>query len=166
MHDKDAAKNSLPGGGHRTLNETMLHGLPRMTPSATREAERSNALRTILLVEDDASLARLEAGILAAHGYTVSIAYNGEGAISAIRQAVPDLVLLDLELSSGISGWDVFKALRSFSSVPVLLTSAAEAVRRYMRSQGESRSTLDHLPKPYPMQVLLKRIERMLAMEP
>jgi len=87
-------------------------------------------------------------------------------AISAIHQAIPDLVLLDLDLSGGMTGWDVFRVLRSLSRTPVLLTSAESTVRRDMRSQGETRSTLDHLPKPYPMQVLLRRIERMLAMEP
>jgi len=124
------------------------------------------ALGTILLVDDDTSLARLEAGMLTARGYEVEVATSGELAISAIHQAIPDLVLLDLDLAGPISGWDVFEALRSLSSTPVLLTSAESAARRHMRSQGESRSTLDHLPKPYPMQALLRRIERMLAMEP
>ena len=33
-----------------------------------------------------------------------------------------------------------------------------------MRDSGETRCTLDHLPKPYPMQTLLKRVKRMLPM--
>jgi hypothetical protein len=35
-----------------------------------------------------------------------------------------------------------------------------------IRVRGETKTTLDHLPKPYPMQTLLKRIERMLTIEP
>ncbi len=166
MPDRDAARNSLPGGAFSTLNETTSSGRFGVVSAPYERAERSGILRKILLVEDDTSLARLEAGILATHGYTVLIAASGEMAISAIHQAIPDLVLLDLDLSGGMTGWDVFRVLRSLSRTPVLLTSAEFTVRRHMRNQGETRLTLDHLPKPYPMQVLLRRIERMLAMEP
>ena len=84
----------------------------------------------------------------------------------ALQHELPDLVLLDLDLSGEINGWDVLKVLRRHSSAPVLLTSAESAIRSSIRMRGESRSTLDHLPKPYPLQALLKRIERMLAITP
>ncbi len=165
----DAAQFTQPGGGTRTLSETTMsgtHGIATRPNPLYPRAEGRPILRKILLVDDDTSLARLEAGMLTARGYVVEIATSGELAITAIHQAIPDLVLLDLDLAGPISGWDVFKALRDLSRTPVLLTSAESAVRRHMRTQGESRSTLDHLPKPYPMQALLRRIERMLAMEP
>jgi CheY-like chemotaxis protein len=167
--NRDAAQYTLPGGGSSTLSETTMsgtHGIAQRPLASHLYAERPPTLRQILLVDDDASLARLEAGMLSARGYEVAVATSGELAISAIHQAIPDLVLLDLDLSGSVTGWDVFKALRSLSRTPVLLTSAESAARRHMRTQGESRSTLDHLPKPYPMQALLRRIERMLAMEP
>ncbi|HMC99362.1 MAG TPA: response regulator, partial [Ferruginibacter sp.] len=53
----------------------------------------------ILVVEDDSSPANLEAGILKAHGYMVAIASNGDMAITILEHNVPDLVLLDLDLS-------------------------------------------------------------------
>ena len=87
-------------------------------------------------------------------------------AITALQQALPDLVLLDLDLSGTINGWDVLQKLRTYSATPVLLTSSESAVNRQIRIRGETRSTLDHLPKPYLMQTLLKRIERMLAIGP
>ena len=164
MRDRDAANNNLPGSGYSTLKETTLSGA-EVTAAHTR-VEGSRTLRRILLVEDDTSLARLEAGILAAHGYAVAIATSGEMAISTLRHTIPDLVLLDLDLAGAMSGWDVLKALRAYASTPVLLTSAEVAVRKHIRTQGESRSTLDHLPKPYHMEALLKRIERMLAITP
>ena len=123
----------------------------------------------ILLVEDDPSLARLEAGILMAHGYIVTLVENGELALNVLREVVPDLVLLDLDLPGAVNGWDVLKALRAYagtSVTPVLLTSAEARAQKQLRTCGETRSTLDHLPKPYPIQLLLKRIERMLSMTP
>ena len=87
-------------------------------------------------------------------------------AITVLEQALPDLVLLDLDLSGTINGWDVLQMLRTYSETPVLLTSAESAVNRQIRIRGETRTTLDLLPKPYLMQTLLKRIERMLSIAP
>jgi DNA-binding response OmpR family regulator len=123
----------------------------------------------ILLVEDDASLGRLEAAILIAHGYIVTLVENGELALSALHETIPDLVLLDLELPGMVNGWDVLQALRAYASTsttPVLLTSAEVTAQKHLRTRGENRSTLDHLAKPYMIPTLLKRIERMLGMTP
>jgi len=123
----------------------------------------------ILLVEDDALLARLEAGILTTYGYVVTSVENGELALNTLREIVPDLVLLDLDLPGTVNGWDVLKALRAYagtSATPVLLTSAEATAQKRLRTRGETRSTLDHLPKPYHIPTLLKRIERMLSMTP
>lgn len=123
----------------------------------------------ILLVEDDPSLARLELGILTAQGYVVTLVENGELALSILREIVPDLILLDLDLPGSVSGWDVLRALRAYAgtfTTPVLLTSAEAMAQKHLRTSGETRSTLDHLPKPYSISLLLKRIERMLHMTP
>jgi DNA-binding response OmpR family regulator len=163
MQDKDAAK-TLPGSGTmKAVDDAPLQGVAH---SMHQQLEEAKPVRRILVVEDDASLAHLEGEDLTANGYVVTIAGNGELAIAALRQSTPDLVLLDLELSGGMSGWDVLQTLRSYARTPVLLTSAESAVRKHMRTSGEDRSTLDHLPKPYPMQTLLKRIQRMLMIAP
>jgi DNA-binding response OmpR family regulator len=166
MQDKDAA-NTLPESGNmKTLGEASLKDVQSYASSGQKQLEEAITVRHILVVDDDASLARLEGEILTAHGYMVAIAGNGELAIAALRQTIPDLVLLDLELSGSMSGWDVLRALRSHARIPVLLTSAESTVRKQMRTSGEDKSTLDHLPKPYPMRTLLKRIQRMLMLAP
>lgn len=133
------------------------------------QGEAKTSRRHILLVEDDTSLARLESGILTAHGYTVTRVESGELALNALHETILDLVLLDLDLPGAVNGWDVLRALRAHtdtSLTPVLLTSSEATVHKRLRTRGETRSTLDHLPKPYPIQTLLKRIERMLGMTP
>ena len=162
----DAATNTQPGGGHSSFKNTTLGGVRGYAHPLRTHVKESGTLQRILLVEDDVSLANLEVDTLRARGYEVSLATNGEMAIMALHQDIPDLVLLDLDLSGATTGWDVFKVLRSYSSAPVLLTSAEATIRSSIRMQGEPRSTLDHLPKPYPLQTLLKRIERMLATTP
>lgn len=163
-YNNDTANQPIDGTMSLS-GETCVHEELRSAPSQHQQEE--GATRHILVVEDDLTLARLEAGILTAHGYTVAAVHSGELAIAALRHSIPDLVVLDLELTGNVQGWDVLQALRDFASIPVLLTtSSATAVRASIRHRGEDRSTLDHLPKPYPMQTLLKRVERMLTAAP
>jgi two-component system copper resistance phosphate regulon response regulator CusR len=166
MHNNDAA-STLPDGGDMSIwNNSINYGDPGLTDTRQQQAREHGSSYHILLVEDDSSLANLEAGILKAHGYVVVIASNGEIAITILERNLPDLVLLDLDLSGTINGWDVLQMLRTYSRTPVLLTSAESFVNRQIRFLGETRSTLDLLPKPFLMQTLLKRIERMLTIAP
>jgi DNA-binding response OmpR family regulator len=166
MQDKDAAYTLLDGGDMSIWNNSTTYEAKSLTKPAQQQAHELESTFQILVVEDDSSLANLEAGILKAHGYMVAIASNGEMAITALEQILPDLVLLDLDLSGTINGWDVLQMLRTYSRTPVLLTSAESSVNRRIRIRGETRSTLDLLPKPFLMQTLLKRIERMLTIAP
>jgi DNA-binding response OmpR family regulator len=127
--------------------------------------DRQQTTQRILVVEDDPTLATVEGEVLTAHGYAVVTVHSGELAITTLRHLIPDLVVLDLELTGNINGWEVLQELRTIAAIPVLITSSSvAAVRTYMRDSGETRCTLDHLPKPYPMQTLLKRVKRMLPM--
>jgi DNA-binding response OmpR family regulator len=171
MQDKNVANSTPEGNELGVADKTRLAEADGMTDSLPRQRKKS-AYR-ILVVEDDTSLARVEANVLTAHNYSVVLASNAEQAIATLNQFVPDLVILDLELPGSLSGWNVLQALRENSRAPVLLTTSLEPnIRQYFRIYGENRSTLDHLPKPFPMQTLLKRIQRMLlpalseAMEP
>jgi two-component system response regulator ResD len=166
MQDNDTAY-TLPDGGNMSIwNNSTTYGTQSLANPMQKQVREQGSSYHILVVEDDSSLANLEAGILKAQGYMVAIASNGEMAITVLEHHLPDLVLLDLDLSGTINGWDVLQILRTYSSTPVLLTSAESAVNRQIRILGESRATLDLLPKPFLMQTLLKRIERMLTIAP
>ena len=166
MQDKDAACK-LPDGGDMSIwNNSTTYGTQTLANPIQQQIRELGSSYHILVVEDDSSLANLEAGILKAHGYMVAIASNGDMAITILEHNVPDLVLLDLDLSGTINGWDVLHRLRTYSRIPVLLTTAESSVNRQIRIRGETRSTLDLLPKPFLMQTLLKRIERMLTIAP
>jgi len=166
MQDNDAA-HPLPHGGDMSIwNNSTTYGTQSLANPMQQQVRRLGSTYHILVVEDDSSLANLEAGILKAHGYMVAIASNGDMAITILENNVPDLVLLDLDLSGTINGWDVLHRLRTYSRIPVLLTTAESSVNRQIRIRGETRSTLDLLPKPFLMQTLLKRIERMLTIAP
>jgi DNA-binding response OmpR family regulator len=167
MHEQEAVDTG-PGNGDMSLLQGEAHEI-HVSQRPTQEIPEgtSRTIQRILVVEDDPTLATLESEILTAHGYIVVTVHSGELAITALRSAIPDLVVLDLELPGSIQGWEVLQMLRTTASIPVLVTtSATTAVRQHIRSRGESRITLDHLPKPYPMQTLLKRVKRMLMIAP
>lgn len=163
MQDRDAA-NTMPGGGYMSVvNGISVNGMRVLIDSLPDQQEKPEISSRILVVEDDISLANLEAHFLTAHNFTVVIVSNGEGAVTALDDFMPDLVVLDLELAGPLNGWDVLQALRKNAATPVLLTTSLSLeMRKYLRTHGETRSTLDHLAKPYQMQALLKCIKRML----
>ena len=166
MQDYDIAY-TLPDGGDTSIwKNSTTYGAKSLTSKMQQQDREQWSSYHILVVEDDSSLANLEAGILTNRGYLVAIACNGEMAITILERNVPDLVLLDLDLSGTINGWDVLQRLRTYSRTPVLLTSAQSSVNKQIRFRGETRSTLDLLPKPFLMQTLLKCIERMLTIAP
>ena len=173
MHDPSAANDSSDSSQTNEMDRSPadersqpLRFSDTVTPNQQRDG---GAQRTysILVVEDDPTLATLETDTLTAQGYTVVTVHSGELAITTLHHAIPDLVVLDLELTGEIHGWDVLQALRSLATIPVLITSSSVThARLYMRESGETRLTLDHLPKPYPLQAFLKRIQRMLPISP
>lgn len=163
MQDNDAA-NTMPGNGDMSVQSRNQHYYTqRSVHASTMAVERSHVRQRILLVEDDISLAALEADVLTAHGYTVVIVDSGEMALAKIRSFIPDLVILDLELTGPLNGLDVLRTMRTHTAVPVLFTtSATPEARQITRRSGESRLTLDHLAKPFSMPILLKRVQRLL----
>ena len=167
MHDKDTAHGMPVSDKSDLLHGVTAHSVSVSVQTPDRSPEEQHPPQRILVVEDDPTLAALEAEVLTASGYTVITVPSGELAIAAFRHCIPDLVVLDLELIGEVHGWDVLHHLRASSSIPVLLTtSSIAAVRKQMRSRDEDRLTLDHLPKPYPIHVFLKRIQRMLMIAP
>src|SRR5207248_11245745 len=108
MQDKDAAKTTPGGNNMSVVNELSSDEAPVFAGSALNEQEKPKTRYRILVVEDDSSLARLEASFLSANDYTVAIACTGELAITTHSNFNTDLVVLDLELSGLPDGCAVF----------------------------------------------------------
>jgi len=164
MQIRNAAQKAPESGiPNPFLKNIWVTPIERQFVPQQQIGERRPTQPCILVVEDDAALATLEAEVLRNHGYIVTTLDSGELAITALHRAVPDLVVLDIELPGNVNGWQVLQTIRTLACIPVLITSSSTvAVRQYMRSRGETRVTLDHLPKPFPIQTLLKRVKRML----
>jgi two-component system, OmpR family, copper resistance phosphate regulon response regulator CusR len=111
---------------------------------------------SVLVVEDEAKVARaLEEG-LQAKGYKVTVARTGEEAIEAIGVARFDVILLDL-LLPGCDGLQVLASVRArHLRTPVLVLTARDAVED--RVEGLDAGADDYLVKPFAFPELLARI--------
>ncbi len=113
----------------------------------------------ILLVEDEVRVADFIRRGLAAEGWTVTHAAEGETALELIAHAPFDAIILDLMLP-GISGQDVCRKLRSRkNTTPILMLSALDATDE--RVAGLRLGADDYLPKPFDFDELVARLEAM-----
>jgi len=114
----------------------------------------------LLLVEDEAALARGLADNFRDEGYDVRIVSHGDAVLAAVRNAPPDLVVLDVMLP-GRSGLDVLRELRAQgATLPVLmLTAKGDVVDRVV---GLELGADDYLPKPFAVRELLARVRALL----
>jgi len=115
-----------------------------------------HATKRILVVEDDAALARVVYDNLAIEGFDVRHAANGEAAIRTAAEFHPDLVLLDIMLP-GMSGLDVCRELRAqrFDRPIIMLTARSAEVDRVV---GLEIGADDYVTKPFGIRALLARI--------
>ncbi len=116
-------------------------------------------MRTILVVEDEMKIARLVRDYLQHAGFDVIVAGDGESALSSLRGAKPDLVVLDLGLP-GRDGLDVTREIRRTSNLPiVILTARGEEADRIV---GLELGADDYVVKPFSPRELVARIRAVL----
>lgn len=116
-------------------------------------------MTTILIVEDEESLADPLAFLLRKEGFDVILAGDGQTALLEFDRNNVDIVLLDLMLP-GMSGTDVCKQLRTTSSVPVIMVTARDS--EIDKVVGLEIGADDYVTKPYSSRELIARIRAVL----
>lgn len=109
----------------------------------------------ILLVDDEEALLRTLSMNLRARGYDVTTAGDGETALAELRAQVTDAVILDLGLP-GVSGVEVLRELRDWSSVPVIVLSARHGSNDKVEALDVGAD--DYVTKPFGIDELLARL--------
>jgi two-component system, OmpR family, response regulator MprA len=117
----------------------------------------------VLIVEDDDDIAQVLQRSLRLEGYETRIASDGEAALGAAADFVPDLVVLDLGLPK-LDGMDVARRLRAADDVPILMLTARDALES--RVEGLDAGADDYLVKPFERQELLARLRALLRRRP
>lgn len=116
-------------------------------------------MATILIVEDEFDIRELLEAYLTNEGYRVIAAEDGEEALERFHDGNPDLVLLDL-LLPGLDGFQVCRAIREESDLPVIMLTALGSEQSELK--GFDLRVDDYIAKPFSIPVLLRRVEAVL----
>ncbi len=113
----------------------------------------------VLLVEDDAALARVLVHNLTHDGFTVQWVADGELAAQAARDMAPDIALLDITLP-GRNGFDLCAMWRAEGRFPIIVVTSRDRVEDKLR--GLKLGADDYVTKPFVIEELVARIRAVL----
>ena len=120
----------------------------------------SDSSAKVLIVEDDATIARFVELELNHEGYEVFKFVDGESALDAIGEINPDLMLLDLMLP-GVDGLHVARSVRERGmGMPILMLTARSETQDVVK--GFEAGADDYLRKPFEIPELLSRVRALL----
>jgi len=113
----------------------------------------------ILIIDDEERIVKGVKKYFEQAGYQVSKAYDGPGGLDKARREKPDLVVLDLMLP-GMDGWDVCRAIRKDSNVPIIMLTAK--VEETDKLIGLELGADDYVTKPFSPRELVARARAVL----
>lgn len=122
-------------------------------------AEETLRNKTILVVDDEERMARFIRLNLEHDGFQVVEAYRGMQAIQALRDKMPDLILLDVMMPD-MDGFEVLETIREISLVPVIMLTAKG--EEDDRVRGLELGADDYVTKPFSPRELVSRVRAVL----
>lgn len=123
--------------------------------------ETTGKIYNILAVDDDKSISTLVKSILSLEKqYEVTTAINGEACLKYIREQLPDLILMDIQMP-GIDGIETLKRVKEFDPrIPVVMMSGHGTIERAVRSM--KLGAYDFITKPIDRDRLLITVKNAL----
>jgi DNA-binding response OmpR family regulator len=115
--------------------------------------------RTVLVIEDEATIAASVAARLRKEGFLVESAADGPSGVERCRQLRPDLVVLDVMLP-GLDGLEVCRRIQRERPVPVLMLTARDDETDVLVGLGVGAD--DYMTKPFSPRELVARVKALL----
>jgi DNA-binding response OmpR family regulator len=115
--------------------------------------------KKIVVIEDEATIARAIAARLAREGFDVEVARDGTTGVETARRIAPDLVVLDIMLP-GLDGLEVCRQIQNEGHVPVLMLTARDSETDMLIGLGVGAD--DYMTKPFSVRELVARIHAIL----
>lgn len=115
--------------------------------------------QNILVVDDDHKILKILQHTLSKEGFKVTTAASGEEALQVVKQAFPDLVLLDI-MMPGMDGFETYQRLKAIREVPVIILSArSDEIDKVV---GFRMGVDDYQTKPFSPTELALRVKAVL----
>jgi len=124
--------------------------------------------KRILIIDDDPDFITATRAVLAGAGYEVDSCNKAADAMAKMREFEPDLIVLDVMMETGTSGFKVSYEVRKdphFARTPILMVTAIHQttpLRFSPETDGEFLPVEKLLDKPVPADVLLKEVAHLL----
>jgi two-component system, OmpR family, alkaline phosphatase synthesis response regulator PhoP len=118
----------------------------------------------VLIVDDEPYILKILSFKLRLTGLDPVEASSGEEALRLVREAGPDLVLLDVSLTPGLTGFDVCRILKenpSTAGIPIIMLTARTLPAE--RDLGLRLGASSYVTKPFSTKVLVQEIEKALS---
>jgi CheY-like chemotaxis protein len=115
--------------------------------------------KTIMVVDDSATIRKLVSAKLEKHGHTVVAAVDGMEALAKLEEMIPDLILLDITMPR-LDGYQVCKLIRANENtrfVPIILISGKDGF--FDKVRGKMCGSTSYITKPFGPEMLLKAVE-------
>ena len=132
---------------------------PKTEVGMIRNTSRYTTPSTILVVEDEPTLATAIAQRITAEGWTARVASDGASAVQAASQIKPDLVIMDIMLPI-MDGLEATKRIVAERPVPVLILTARDDEADKVIGLGAGAD--DYMTKPFSMRELIARCKALL----
>ncbi len=113
-------------------------------------------MNSIMLIDDDKDVIKINSDYLTGEGYLVDIYYNADDAISALSSRNPDCILLDI-MMPGTDGLSAVPIIKKLTSSPIILLSGRGSEDD--RVNGLLSGADDYMVKPYSLKELAARIK-------
>ncbi|MDP8222671.1 MAG: response regulator [Candidatus Lernaella stagnicola] len=126
----------------------------------------------ILLIDDDPDFIAAHSAILSGHGYEVISAYDGEEGLAKIQSEKPDLVVLDVMMSTEYEGFDVARKIREdlkLRDLPIIILSSIHEEKKvpYRFAPDDTWLPVDlWLDKPAEPAAFIEKVQQALGTMP
>ena len=119
--------------------------------------------KTVLIVDDEEYIVTSLEYVMKSAGYDVVVAYDGEQAIEKVKEAAPDLLILDVMMPK-LDGFEVCEKIRAnplWESIRIIMLTAKG--RDSERDKGISMGADAYMTKPFSTRDILKRVTELLG---
>lgn len=162
-----AAKGRRPGMGMQFVDDGSSPVAVQIAQhlaaeTARLDAQGMNEAATILVIDDNEQFRKEASAVMKAAGHRVIEANNGVEGLGRALQAMPDLILTDVQMPT-MDGWQLLRIIRarpSLANTPVIFVTTLSSDEE--RLFGYRLGVDDYIAKPYSAEELTARVTRVL----
>lgn len=133
------------------------------TPINLTASHQTDTAPVIMIVDDSLTVRKVTSRLLERQGYEILIAKDGVGALQLLRETIPAIMLVDIEMPH-MDGFELIRTVRNnpeLHNVPIIIISSRTADKH--RQVAEELGVNEFMGKPYQEDELLRHIERLIS---